>query len=498
MWVRNGMQIRGQAMTFIQNHFCSSFSDADLFLIQCLSSKLDSTLFMNILLERFHLTRLLTDLINKRERLIKNSKSNEIISNIVDEMLDEFVDTTNSTSTSTTTTNTSTVATPHSSTLTSMDNLEASHQTAMLIGALTLIAQILLIKPNLKLKSYSLTRTEIVNLLCVSDRTFSQIEENLPDICSLTSAKKYIQSILDDSADFLQPTLDALSIGSLKQGRYKPKDEIWLYEYDPLYVMLRSVKRREFQESFDRYTQFVTKHLSNLNRVKKRNLWPPFRLPNLNKLSLSAESDYKEKENYLRVDKELISKWNILNTKQLHALIINLLYEHYFATDSTKIIMNNEKIFYLIVYILELGVFMGLNLKLNTNENDNTDSINNSQIFDELNYETWFNTNSLTENICKHVTFSKYENKPVEANVNDVKDVNDYTRSNQQQDNLDMSIERQMSQRLPPHKKMRSSKSKIYVLKKKAVESFHKLESEKSQLINALFFEFIPNDLIFS
>ena len=111
---------------------------------------------------------------------------------------------------------------------------------------------------------------------------------------------------------------------------------------------------------------------------------------------------------------------------------------------------------------------MGLNLRLNTNENDNTDSINNSQIFDELNYETWFNTNSLTENICTHVTFSKYENKPVEANVNDVKDGNDYTRSNQQQDNFDVSIERQLSQRLPPHKKMRSSKSKIYVFIKKS------------------------------
>ena len=59
MWVRNGMQIRGQAMTFIQNHFYSSFSDADLFLIQCLSSKLDSTLFMNILLERFHTLRII-------------------------------------------------------------------------------------------------------------------------------------------------------------------------------------------------------------------------------------------------------------------------------------------------------------------------------------------------------------------------------------------------------------------------------------------------------
>ena len=46
MWVRNGMQMKGQAMTYVQNHFCSSFSDADLFLMQIVASKLDSSLFM--------------------------------------------------------------------------------------------------------------------------------------------------------------------------------------------------------------------------------------------------------------------------------------------------------------------------------------------------------------------------------------------------------------------------------------------------------------------
>ena len=34
MWVRNGLQIKGQAMTYIQCHFCYSMVDADLFLMQ--------------------------------------------------------------------------------------------------------------------------------------------------------------------------------------------------------------------------------------------------------------------------------------------------------------------------------------------------------------------------------------------------------------------------------------------------------------------------------
>lgn len=221
--------------------------------------------------------------------------------------------------------------------------LEPAHQVAMLVGALTVLTQIIMIKPNLCFKSYALTRTECVNLLCVFDRTFSQIEDSMPDVCSLSSAKKFIQPILNEVAEFLEPTLDSLSIGSLKQGRYKPKDSIWMYEYDPLYVMLRSVKRREFQESFDRYCQFVEKKQPLTSRVKK-NLWPPFRLPitdsspccdyrlKIDDLDQNLSHDdldsiRNERNNQLRVDKELLPKIDILNTKSLHAILLTILYE---------------------------------------------------------------------------------------------------------------------------------------------------------------------------
>lgn len=110
------------------------------------------------------------------------------------------------------------------------DDLEPAHEIAMLVGALTLLAQLVTIRPNLRLKSYLLTRTEMVYILAVGDRTYSQVEENLPDACSLSAAKKLISPILNQISDYLQPTLD-LSISNLKQGRYKPKDNIWLKEY---------------------------------------------------------------------------------------------------------------------------------------------------------------------------------------------------------------------------------------------------------------------------
>ena len=256
MWVRNGMQMKGQAMTYVQNHFCTSFSDADLFLVQVLASRIDPTVFMSLFLERFHLLKWLKTTVKKRQKVqaIPALDSETIVANVVEEMLDEFETPQNQTDLN---------ATLNNAVEEEQDYLDPTHQVAMLAGCLTVLAQIITIKPNLSFKSCSLTRTEVVNLLCVLDRTYSQIDDSMPDVCSLSQAKRFIPAILNDVADFLQPSLDVSSIGNLKQGRYKPKDEIWLNEYDPLYTMLRSVKRREYQESFDRYTQFVEKKFVN-------------------------------------------------------------------------------------------------------------------------------------------------------------------------------------------------------------------------------------------
>lgn len=106
--------------------------------------------------------------------------------------------------------------------------------------------------------------------------------------------------------------------------------------------MLRSVKRREFQESFDRYCQFIEKKFPT--ESQKKSLWPPFRLPtskesqcfkyceNIEKLEqyLSKEDldmISQERDNQMRIDRELSNKANILNTKSLHAILLTILYE---------------------------------------------------------------------------------------------------------------------------------------------------------------------------
>ncbi len=206
MWVRNGMQMKGQAMTYVQNHFCTSFSDSDLFLMQLLASRLQPSIFMKIFLDRFHILDWLADKVKSRHHIPDSkAEADSIVANVVEEMLDEFE---------------SQQEFPRDSISADKAKLEPGHQVAMLVGALTVLTQIVMIRPNLSFKSYGLTRTECVNLLCVFDRTFSQIEDSMPDVCSLSSAKKFVQAILGEIAEFLEPSLDSASIGSLKQGRY--------------------------------------------------------------------------------------------------------------------------------------------------------------------------------------------------------------------------------------------------------------------------------------
>lgn len=52
MWVRNGLQIKGQAMTYIQCNFCNSMVDADLYLLQICATQISSEVFLATVMEK--------------------------------------------------------------------------------------------------------------------------------------------------------------------------------------------------------------------------------------------------------------------------------------------------------------------------------------------------------------------------------------------------------------------------------------------------------------
>ncbi len=313
-------------------HFSTSFSDADLFFIQLIASQLDANLFVKIFFERFHVLDLCKSVPN-----LNSPKE-----------------------------------------LPSHDQMSPNQQIKMLTSALTLFAQVVAIKPNLTLNSYELTRIEIINLLCVADRTYSEIEDNLPDVCNLAMSKKEIDKILHEVADFIDPMAQE---HGLKQGIYAPKDHIWTSEYDPLYVMLRSIYIIEFQKSFDRYCNFIKrKHISNAS-----NLWPPFRL--LTSMNTSQ-----------RPHDQLSRKFDLLNTKCLHGVLFTLLY--WYANE----IILPEKVLYFIVYILELAVMHA------TPDDVETDDSTSHRVCKEGNYDTWFESNNIFDNLCRTIGYVSYEN----------------------------------------------------------------------------------------
>lgn len=53
LWVRNGHQMKAQAMTYVGCHYCNSMVDADLFLIQQIAANLDPDWFIQTVLERY-------------------------------------------------------------------------------------------------------------------------------------------------------------------------------------------------------------------------------------------------------------------------------------------------------------------------------------------------------------------------------------------------------------------------------------------------------------
>lgn len=223
MWVRNGIQIKGQAMTYIQCHFCYSMADADLYLLQLCATKLDPDLFVQTILERFHILNWL-------------SYSPE----------------------------------PSHIGIT----MEPDQELAMVEGALSLLSALMGIHTYLGINEEDLIRKEMASLLCMNDRQHSTLMDLMPERTGVNGlAKELFEPTLQNLADYKAPNFEAG--GGLQQGTYVPKDEVWEKDFDPVHVSLRAIYRRDMQSAMDRYTEYLRTHK---NYKKKTTPWPPFKI----------------------------------------------------------------------------------------------------------------------------------------------------------------------------------------------------------------------------
>lgn len=316
LWVRNGLQIKGQAMTYIQCNFCNSMVDADLYLLQICSTRIPADSFLNIVIDKFHIKEWMS-------------------------------------------------LTPYHAPQNAY--LDGEHDTPMLESFLTFLATLVSVRTNLGLSETALNRLEMITLLCMGDKTHSQLMELMPERCG-TSQSRDFESLLTEVADYKAPALEAT--GNMQQGMYVPKAQVWEKQYDPIHVLLRAVHRRDFQTSMDRYTEYC-RHANKL-RAGTTSLWPPFRVP------ADCGAAYSDPR-------------NILQSRVFHAAALVILYKAVRGHVS-------EHVMALVIFLLEMAVITC----------DNTDDESSrmcatntqpSRVLNDMDLASWFTSDSLTENL---------------------------------------------------------------------------------------------------
>uniref|UniRef100_A0A224Z303 E3 ubiquitin-protein ligase n=2 Tax=Rhipicephalus TaxID=426455 RepID=A0A224Z303_9ACAR len=273
LWARNGLQIKGQAMTYIQCHFCNSMVDADLFLLQLCATHLDPDWFISTVFQRFHVWEWLS---------LSPNRTNSF--------------------------------------------LEQDKVLPMLEAALTFLAMLFSVRTNLGMSEAEVTRQEMVSLLCMGDRTHSQLMDLLPEKCGTSAHSRDFEAFLEEVALYKQPNFEAG--GNLLQGMYVPRGSVWEREYDPVHVVLRAVHRKDYQASMDRYTHFMRQN----GRLKgSATPWPPFRLPR-------------------NVHPELVDPRKLLQCKTMQAALFIILFK---ALKDPEV---PEQVLALAVYLLEMAL----------------------------------------------------------------------------------------------------------------------------------------------
>ena len=137
LWVRNGLQIKGQAMTYIQCHFCKSMVDADLFLLQLCATHLPTAQFINNVVDRFGVRGWLS-----MSHLSRSPPGRSF--------------------------------------------RDPEQEVQMVEAFLVLLVSVLSIRTNLGLDEESLARLEMVSLLCMGDKTHSTLHEHMPESAGTT------------------------------------------------------------------------------------------------------------------------------------------------------------------------------------------------------------------------------------------------------------------------------------------------------------------------
>lgn len=317
LWVRNGLQIKGQAMTYVQSNFCNSMVDADIYLLQICAMKLQPDVFLKTVIDKFHVREWMS-------LSLYHAPQNEY--------------------------------------------LEGEHDTPMLESCLTFLATLLNIRTNLGLSYTEMAGLEMVTLLCIGDKTHSQLMELMLERCGTTKNRDF-EEILRDVADFRAQNTEAS--GNMQQRMYGPKHRVWEELFDPLHVSLRAVHRKDFQVAMDRFIKYVKQSGKVKNSATP---WPPFRHP------VPVSSNYDDPRLVLR-------------SKVFHAMIYIILYK---SVNGHNV---SENVMALAIYLLEMAVMSAQVPDKASNPLCQYTSGESSRVIKDMDLSSWFTSDDLSENL---------------------------------------------------------------------------------------------------
>lgn len=317
MWVRNGLQIKKQAMTYTQNDFCSSMVDIDIYLLQILSTKLPRDEFICTVIKEFHVSKWLR-VDNEVQEDDNGDKNNFFVENFLQFM------------------------------------------TTLCVN-----------RTNLGNKPPQNIRAELVALLCVADRTHSQLVELMPERCGAGKSQEF-DVILAEVADYKPPNFKYG--GNMQQGLYTPKPCTWNEMYDPIHVLLRTgVNKKDFQCSANRFIDYVkrSKQLPSNSAP-----WPPFRFPG-------------SCDNY-------VDPRQLLDCKTFHAFLWTVLYRYVHRNTVSEHVLS------LAVYLLEML------LSIAKDRDHITQEITCPIDVIQCNLTSWFSSSQLSCNLRTVIRIIRY------------------------------------------------------------------------------------------
>ncbi|XP_061716606.1 E3 ubiquitin-protein ligase Ubr3-like, partial [Cydia pomonella] len=223
IWVRNGLQIKGQAMTYIQANFCNSMVDMDIYWLQICAAHLPADQFLDMCIDMFGVREWLS--------------------------------------------------------MVPMPPVQAAEQDAMVEGLLTFLAILVSSRTNLGNDELTQSRLEVSTLLAAGDKTHSQLLELMPERSGNAHTRNF-EVVLKELSTYRPPPRGS---ENLEQGLFVPTPLVWQKYYDPLHVLRRAVHRRDFHASMERFTAYVREKQKASGQASTSKpgegaaLWPPLR-----------------------------------------------------------------------------------------------------------------------------------------------------------------------------------------------------------------------------